>query len=286
MSWTSLKRVSTYAALRGLACAAALFVSSMAHAQPTAAVNDVRTDGCARQRPAASVAQSAELDAVARELARGRELNEALDRVVYPAARSESLYLKGPTDDAAIREVIEDRFCSAVSDPLFTEVGSYREGNETWIVLAARSERPAADDSAAVAERVLELVNEARSEARRCGRRRLDAVPPLTLSRTLNEAALAHASDMARHASFDHRGSDGSQPSERVTRTGYRWRSTGENIAAGQPTADAVVAAWLESPGHCANIMGPQYTEMGVAFGVAPAGNPAVYWAQVFAAPL
>jgi uncharacterized protein YkwD len=255
------------------------------HAQPTAALNDVRTEGCARQRPAQSAAHSAELDAVARELSRGRELDEALDRVAYPAARSESLYLKGPADDAAIREVIEDRFCSAVSDPEFTEVGSYREGNETWIVLAARSERPAVDDSESIAARVLELVNAARATARRCGRSRHDAVPALALSRTLNEAAARHAKDMAQHGSFDHRGSDGSRPAERVTQAGYRWRWTGENIAAGQSTADAVVAAWLDSPGHCTNIMGPQYTEMGVAFALAPARTPGIYWTQVFAAP-
>ena len=70
-----------------------------------------------------------------------------------------------------------------------------------------------------------------------------------------------------------------------MTRAGYRWRATGENIAAGQATADAVVAAWLDSPGHCTNIMGPQFTQMGVAFALAPSGNPGIYWAQVFGAP-
>lgn len=285
LSSPKLQRASAYAPLHGLVCAATL-LASPAHAQPPAAINQLRTEGCARQRPAeTAVATSEELNAAARELSRGRELSDALDRAGYPAARSESLYLKGPTDDAAIREVIEDRFCSAVSDPLFTEVGAHRAGNETWIVLAARSERPAAQDSAAIATRVLELVNAARSQARRCGRSRHDAVPPLALSRTLNEAAARHAGDMARNGSFDHRGSDGSRPAERVTQAGYRWRSTGENIAAGQATAEAVVAAWLDSPGHCTNIMGAQYTEMGVAFALAPAGNPAIYWAQVFAAP-
>jgi uncharacterized protein YkwD len=132
--------------------------------------------------------------------------------------------------------------------------------------------------------RVLELVNAARAQSRRCGRRQFAAVPPLALSSLLTEAAARHAEDMALSASFHHRGSDGSQPSERVTRAGYRWRSTGENIAAGQSTAAAVVAAWLDSPGHCTNIMGPQYTEMGVAFALA-SGRPGVYWAQVFAAP-
>jgi uncharacterized protein YkwD len=101
----------------------------------------------------------------------------------------------------------------------------------------------------------------------------------------LTEAAQRHADDMAGPGAFDHRGSDGSEPPERITRTGYRWRAAGENIAAGQASADEVVAAWLDSPEHCTNIMGPQFTEMGVAWALAPSESPAIYWAQVFAAP-
>ena len=42
---------------------------------------------------------------------------------------------------------------------------------------------------------------------------------------------------------------------------------------------------WLESPGRCANIMGPQFTEMGVAVAAAPQSALRIFWAQVFAAP-
>ena len=141
------------------------------------------------------------------------------------------------------------------------------------------------NDSSAVAARVLELVNDARAESRRCGRRLFEAVAPLTPSRSLTEAASVHARDMAEHGSLDHRGSDGSEPAERVARAGYRWRAVGENVAAGQPSAEAVVDSWLASSGHCANIMAPQFTETGVAFAPVPSGNPSIYWAQVFAAP-
>ena len=98
-------------------------------------------------------------------------------------------------------------------------------------------------------------------------------------------AAHAHATDMARHSLFEHRGSDGSQPSDRATRAGYRWRTVAENIAAGARDAKTVVQGWLDSPGHCVNIMGPQYTEMGVAFVHVPTEEPDTYWTQVFAAP-
>jgi uncharacterized protein YkwD len=273
-----LARVPTFAA--------ALLVARAAGADPLAVVNALRLEGCAGQRAVASTLRPSEaLDDVARELSRSGRLAEAIGRVGYPAARSTSIEIRGATDDAAIRQMLDDRYCMPVSHPQFTEIGVFRSGNETWIVLAGRSAQPAIEDSAAVARRVLDLVNAARAAPRRCGRRTHDAAPPLTLSPRLGEVALRHAHDMARQGALEHRGSDGSQPAERVTRAGYRWRAAGENIAAGQSDADAVVAAWLASPGHCVNIMGAQFTEMGVAFALAPSGDPSIYWAQVFATP-
>ena len=78
---------------------------------------------------------------------------------------------------------------------------------------------------------------------------------------------------------------DGSNSAERITRAGYAWQAAGENIAAGQLSAEAVVAGWLESPGHCATLMGPRFTEMGIAFALAPSRNPPIYWTQLFATP-
>jgi uncharacterized protein YkwD len=265
---------------------AALATADVACADLLTTINTVRAEGCAGERPAASAVEPSEaLNDVARELSRGSELDDAIESAGYDVASAASLHLRGTTDDGAIREAIEDRYCAVVSNAQFTDIGVYSSGNESWIVLAERSTPPAVGDSADVAARVLELVNAARGESRRCGRRRLDAVPPLALSSALTEAARRHAADMAGPGAFDHQGSDGSQPPERVSRTGYRWRAAGENIAAGQTSADEVVAAWLDSPGHCRNIMGPQFTEMGVAYALAPSENPAIYWAQVFAAP-
>jgi uncharacterized protein YkwD len=70
----------------------------------------------------------------------------------------------------------------------------------------------------------------------------------------------------------------------RATQAGYPWRSIGENIAAGQMTADAAVQGWIKSPGHCANIMSPAYSEMGAAFVVNRQSSAGIYWAQVFGA--
>jgi uncharacterized protein YkwD len=81
---------------------------------------------------------------------------------------------------------------------------------------------------------------------------------------------------------MEHAGGDGSTPAERATRAGYSWQAVGENIASGQSTPEQVVAVWLGSPRHCANIMDAEYSEMGVAFAASAHG---LYWAQVFGAP-
>lgn len=140
------------------------------------------------------------------------------------------------------------------------------------------------DSSARINARVVELVNAARSSGRQCGSRQWVAVPTLTVSRELNEAAAAHARDMARADVLEHRGTDGSQPRDRVVRTGYQPRITGENVALGPESAEKVVAGWLASPGHCENIMDPRFQHIGVALAVGK-GQRKNYWAQVFAAP-
>ena len=70
-------------------------------------------------------------------------------------------------------------------------------------------------------------------------------------------------------------------PSARRARA-TTWRTVGENVATGQSTPEQVVAEWLDSPRHCANIMDADFTEMGVAVASNASG---VYWAQVFGAP-
>ena len=70
-------------------------------------------------------------------------------------------------------------------------------------------------------------------------------------------------------------------PSAR-SQQGYRWRFVGENIAAGQGSPEQVVAGWLASPGHCANIMSPDFAEMGAAYAINPQAAMDIYWTQVF----
>jgi uncharacterized protein YkwD len=140
--------------------------------------------------------------------------------------------------------------------------------------------KPSRDELA----RVVDLVNEARSKARRCGSVRYPAAPPLRVAPELNEAASRHARDMARKKYFDHRGANGSQPRDRVMRAGYDPRLTGENIALGPQSAEEVVAGWLDSPGHCENIMDARFRHIGVGLAEGR-GRGKVYWVQNFGAP-
>jgi uncharacterized protein YkwD len=142
----------------------------------------------------------------------------------------------------------------------------------------------ARESNSTVRARVVDLVNEARSHGRRCGSERFAAAPPLSISRKLTDAAEDHARDMVRRKFFDHRGSNGSQPKDRVLRAGYQPRLSGENIALGPESAEEVVAGWLDSPGHCANIMEPRFQEIGIGLAIGKKRGQ-IYWVQTFGAP-
>lgn len=135
----------------------------------------------------------------------------------------------------------------------------------------------------AYAQRVLQLTNTARATARTCGSVASPAVPALSLNTQLTAAAQNHASDMAALNYFSHTSQDGRTFDQRISNAGYAWSSLGENIAAGQPTPEAVVAGWLTSPGHCTNLMSARFTQLGV--GYAQGGSYGSYWVQDFGKP-
>lgn len=108
-----------------------------------------------------------------------------------------------------------------------------------------------------VAQQVVDLTNQERSR---------NGCPALTISSKLSDAADAHSRDMALNDLFRHTGSDGSSMVDRANRVQYSWTRLAENIAAGQTTAEDVVAAWMASPGHRANILNCDLHEIGVGF--------------------
>jgi uncharacterized protein YkwD len=272
------------AAILLMLCAACAMPCHAAGADLVAAIDVIRARGCpGHPGTEHALRHVPELDRVAVALAAGRRFVKAMDDAGYVAVQSVRLEASG--SDAEIVSQLGQRGCANIVDPVYRDVGIATRPGRAWIVLALPLVPPAANEITQVARRILELVNEARASARRCGRTRFDAAPPLALSEVLQRAALEHAQDMASHGNLSHAGSDGSTHAERATRAGYRWRVVGENVAAGQPAAEQVVAGWLKSPGHCANLMDPDFSEMGVAFAAAQQGSKGIYWAQMFGTP-
>lgn len=138
------------------------------------------------------------------------------------------------------------------------------------------------------AQSMLDAVNAFRAGARECGSYgAFNAVPALSWSCELEAAALSHSADMANNNFFSHTGADGSSAGDRATAAGYSWSAWGENIAAGSAyqSVGAVLQGWIDSPGHCANLMNASVSNLGAARYSNSSSTYGVYWTQVFGRP-
>lgn len=130
---------------------------------------------------------------------------------------------------------------------------------------------------------ILAYVNQARSQSRNCGSEgNFDPTTSVSWNSKLEVAAQRHSDDMQVHmtsSSISHTGTDGSSTGDRVSDAGYSWSHVGENIYYGEGSlnsAHQAVTAWMNSDGHCANIMSKNFTEIGAA-------QNGEYWTLVFA---
>lgn len=131
---------------------------------------------------------------------------------------------------------------------------------------------------------MLDLLNAARAEARFCGDVWFEGAAPLSFNAILLEPAVLHAQDMNTYKYFSHTGADGSDVAQRVSRTGYSWAKVAENLAYGTVNAYTeadIVEGWLNSSGHCQNIMNPAFTEVGLS----KYTDNYDFWVHVFALP-
>ncbi|MDO5285469.1 MAG: CAP domain-containing protein [Actinomycetia bacterium] len=129
---------------------------------------------------------------------------------------------------------------------------------------AAGSRGPAAAPSTDPARRVLELTNAERAKA---------GLAPLTWSPCLAHVAQPFSQTLASSKKLFHN-------SMGTVLSACGGRTAAENVAMGHPTPDAVVAGWMASPGHRANILNPQLKALGV--GTARDGSGVIYWVQNF----
>ena len=170
----------------------------------------------------------------------------------------------------------EEQSGRTLCDPAFLHAGlAYardgRSGDMYWTALWARPLTPG--DLARTAAEVVDLTNRQRAGA---------GLPPLTTDPLLTTAAQAHSADMVARVFYSHTSPEGRQPWDRAADAGARRHSIGENIACGQRSPAEVVDGWMNSPGHRANILKPDFTHIGIGFaGGGPAGT---YWTQLFGA--
>jgi uncharacterized protein YkwD len=290
----------------GLAAAPALGSATDA----LSAVQALREGGCGGVVPAAwPLRHELALDGVAQQWASGFALAAAAERSGYPALATSGLHVTSAPE--GILELLRRSACRTVTSPDLRGVGIYRLGTESWIVMTAeyralipapparvappalavpvpetpRTTAPRSVSPAALATQALELVNDVRARGTRCGERSFAPAPPLALSGTLANVAFGHAIDMAEHDYFEHQDLKGQSPADRVRAVGYREKLVGENIAYGPKSVEEVVRGWLDSAGHCENIMDPRFAEMGIAYAAGRSGRRGLYWVQVLARP-
>jgi uncharacterized protein YkwD len=178
----------------------------------------------------------------------------------------------------------------AAAEPAATEKSRAGSGATIAAVLATPCEdtglEPEPGNLAAVRAAVLCLINRERAE---------HGEEPLSLNRRLQRAAEEHDQELVADDYFAHVSPSGETPAERIGATGYipgpsAGYVIGENLAwgtLGLSTPQAIVEAWIASPGHLANILEGQYRDTGIA--VVPStppslgdGQPGATYAQEF----
>jgi uncharacterized protein YkwD len=116
--------------------------------------------------------------------------------------------------------------------------------------------------------------------------RRDKGLKPLQLNAQLTDAAKAHSRDLAQWDRISHYGSDGSNPWDRVKRTGFKARLAAENVGTGQIDFNEVMRGWKESPGHNKNLLLSDATHMGIALVQDPRTEFKSFWTLVIGTPM
>lgn len=132
-----------------------------------------------------------------------------------------------------------------------------------------------------VEQEILRLINKERSG---------EGLGTLAADSKLSAIARAHSKDMLDHDYFSHTNTVGCGSSCRITAAGYSWRAVGENIytmsgfdLSAKETARKMVDAWMNSPGHRANILNATYTNQGIALAIS---GKTIYATSLFSLPL
>ena len=120
-------------------------------------------------------------------------------------------------------------------------------------------------------QKVVELINVERQKV---------GLSTLKMDSAISNVARAKSKDMAVNNYFAHQSPTYGSAGDMLRQFGISWSAWGENIASGQKTPEIVVNAWMNSPGHRANILSNNFSKIGVGYVTNSNGTP--YWTQIF----
>ncbi|MET1179164.1 CAP domain-containing protein [Peribacillus simplex] len=186
----------------------------------------------------------------------------ALGANTYEVAKGDTLTKIATEYDVSIDELLKTN--SAINDANQIRIGQI-------INLPASNTTVNREESQSVEQQVLSLVNEERSKR---------DLPSLKMDTAISQVAILKSEDMRDSNYFNHTSPSYGSPFEMMKSFGISYKYAGENIAAGQPSADSVMKSWMNSPGHKANILNKNYTHIGI--GHVTGGKYTHYWTQQF----
>ena len=191
----------------------------------------------------------------------GKNLNDILAQLKTMTAQKVNIAVKQPTTTAAVPA----KPTTAASAPAKPTAAAPVKPTTT---------APAANSLGAYENQVVTLVNQERAKA---------GLAPLKINTKLAGVAERKAEDLRDKNYFAHNSPTYGSPFDMMKQFGITYTSAGENIAKGQKTPAEVMNGWMNSPGHKANIMNANYTEIGV--GYVTDSNGTTYWVQHFIRP-
>lgn len=135
------------------------------------------------------------------------------------------------------------------------------------------------------------IINHLRHTTKKCKSDDIPNKEPLSdliWNEKLANTANLHAKNMVEFNFFSHEGIDGTNVGERALKFEYHWTNIGENIAAGEESLSQVFTDWINSYGHCTNIINPQFSDFGLIKIISPNPNDiySTYWVLVLGASI
>ncbi len=180
--------------------------------------------------------------------------------LAYTVKSGDSLWRIAVKNETGISELIS-------MNPQLSNPSLIYPGNVVYI--------PNLQDIKTAENEVIRLVNIQRGNS---------GLPKLSTNWQLSRIARYKSQDMINKNYFSHISPTYGSPFNMMENFGLKFSAAGENIAMGQQSPSSVVTAWMNSPGHRANILNPSYTQIGV--GLAKNSNGTCYWTQMFIKPL